>query len=85
MSIAHALSNAPRNDNRRGPSCDVCAVLGSASTPDEDKAALRAALADPQMRYTVIAEALAGTDTPLSGSSLSRHARGRCLGREKLR
>jgi len=83
MSIASALSGAPRNDNRRGPSCDVCAVLATAK-PD-DAAALRAALSDPQMRYTVIAEALAGTDTPLGSSSLSRHARGRCLGREKLR
>lgn len=83
MSIAHALNNAPRNDNRRGPSCDVCAVLANA-TP-EDAAALRAALSDPQMRYTVIAEALAGTDTPLSGGSLSRHARGRCLAKERLR
>lgn len=83
MSIANALSNAPRNDNRRGPSCDVCAVLATAKPEDAD--ALRAALSDPQMRYTVIAEALAGTDTPLSGGSLSRHARGRCLAKERLR
>ena len=83
MSIAHALSNAPRNDNRRGPSCDVCAVLATAKP--EDAAALRAALGDPQMRYTIIAEALASTDTPLSGSSLSRHARGRCQAKERLR
>jgi hypothetical protein len=83
MSIANALNNAPRNDNRRGPSCDVCAVLATADPPDAE--ALRAALTNPQMRYTVIAEALAATDTPLSSSSLSRHARGRCLAKERLR
>ena len=82
MSIASALSNA-QNIERRGPSCDVCIVLAR-STP-EDAAALLGALSDPELRYSTISDALSGTETPLSAGSLSRHARGRCLARERLR
>lgn len=71
---------------RKGPPCTVCAALARLS--DDEAAALRALLADPAWRYTELSDRLlADPDTPLDipHSTLARHAKGRCLAREKLR
>lgn len=66
-----------------GPTCTVCQKL--AELPDPEANALRALMANPAWRYQVLAERLRSEGVDLSAGSLSRHARGRCLAREKLR
>ena len=65
--------------------CQVCHALDT--IPAAEAAALRALLAGT-MRYSELSDALAADpDTPLTlhPDALSRHARGRCVAREKLR
>lgn len=79
------ITNREPTPIKRAP-CTVCVAL--AELDDQSSAALRALLADPAWRYTELAEALAADeDTPLTfqPETLSRHARGRCAAREKLR
>lgn len=66
-----------------GPTCTVCSAL--ASLTDSEADALRGLLADPMWRYQELSDRLAGEGLNLSYQSLSRHARGRCMAREKLR
>lgn len=66
-----------------GPACTVCATL--ASVPADEAKALRALLADPSWRYVELSDRLEDQGYSLPSQSLSRHARGRCLAREKLR
>ena len=68
---------------RRGPPCTVCEALTRLS--DDDCAALTRLLSDPAVRYTELSAALAGESLDLSAGTLSRHARGRCEARTKLR
>lgn len=66
--------------------CAVCHALES--IPEDEAAALRAMLADPEWRYTELSAKLAvDEDTPLDlpDDTLSRHARGRCGAKERLR
>lgn len=87
MAIANIGAKQPTQRNSyydRG--CAVCNALDS--LPVTEAAALRALLADPAWRYQAIADELAvDPDTPLviDAYTLSRHARGRCARREKLR
>lgn len=67
----------------RGPQCYVCNSL--ASLPAPEAAALRSLLADPAWRYQELSDRLAEEGLELSANSLSRHARGRCAAREKMR
>ena len=70
----------------QGPPCGVCQFLESLD--HENAQALRDLLSDVTVRYSTISDALrVDEDTPadLSTFMLSRHARGRCAAREKLR
>lgn len=85
MAIAHILEQAT-TDTKKGPPCAVCDALASLS--DTDAAALRGLLANPNVRYQALSDALAADeDTPLDlpAGTLSRHARGRCSAKERLR
>ncbi|WP_332645063.1 hypothetical protein [Aeromicrobium sp.] len=71
---------------RKGPPCEVCGALST--LPEGEADALRALLADPTVRYSTLSEALlADEDTKLDINeyTLSRHARGKCAARERLR
>lgn len=65
--------------------CQVCHALNS--IPDSEAAGLRSLLGGTK-RYSEIAELIAADpDTPLrlDPGALSRHARGRCEAKERLR
>lgn len=84
MAIASIRDNQQKV--RKGPPCEVCSFIASLDEVNAD--ALRDLLSDNTVRYSVISDALAtDPDTPvdLSPNTLSRHARGRCAAREKLR
>ena len=68
---------------RKGPPCSVCEALDRLS--EDDGAALTRLLSDPAVRYTELSSALMGEGLDLSAGTLSRHARGRCEARTKLR
>lgn len=85
MAIAD-IRNREITKVRKGPPCEVCEFI--ASLDDDNAAAMVALLSDRTVRYTTISEQLLiDPDTPadLSDKSLSRHARGICLARKKLR
>ena len=63
--------------------CATCALLADI-TPAEAKH-IRALLADPEVRYSWLAEQLEERGKPVDWQALSRHARGICSAREKLR
>ena len=81
MGIADLVVSAEKV--RKGPPCTVCEKMGT--LPAEEAAALTRLLSDPGVRYTELSTALAGEGIDLSAGTLSRHARGRCEAREKLR
>lgn len=81
MGIADLVITADKV--RKGPPCTVCEALKS--LPTEDAAALTRLLSDPLVRYSELSDALAGEGLDLSAGTLSRHARGRCEARTKLR
>lgn len=68
---------------RKGPPCSVCEVL--ADLPDTEAAALRSLLADKTWRYTALSDELHREGVELAPFVLSRHAKGGCAAREKLR
>ena len=68
---------------RKGPPCTVCEALKRLDT--DDAAALTRLLSDPDVRYSELSDALAREHLDLSAGTLSRHARGRCEARTKLR
>ena len=68
---------------RKGPPCTVCALLKS--LPPEESAALLRLLSDPDVRYSELEASLRGEGFDLADSTLSRHARGKCEARVKLR
>ena len=77
------IATRDKRDNQPGPSCSVCAVL--ASLPESEAGALIRLLADPAWRYQTLSDELATEGIDLNAERLSRHARGRCLARTKLR
>ena len=83
-----AISDIAARTNTRSlwRTCLVCDALDN--LPAQEAASLRSLLADPGWRYTELSEAIAqDEDYPLSlpPDTLSRHARGQCSAREKLR
>lgn len=68
---------------RKGPPCSVCETLGR--LPAEEATALRALLTDPTWRYTKLSDELRSEGVDLEPFVLSRHARGKCAARERLR
>jgi hypothetical protein len=85
MAIADLAAKAS-TDGVPWRTCKVCHAL--ATIPDGEAAGLRALLANPKKRYDEISsEIAADEDTPLQidRDALSRHARGKCAAREKLR
>lgn len=67
----------------KGPTCTVCQQI--ASLPDVEAEALVALLSNPTWRYQELSDALDAEGINLAPNSLSRHARGRCAARVKLR
>ena len=66
--------------------CQVCHALSS--IPESEANGLRALLSEPRLPYIDISRMIAADpDTPLNipRDALSRHARGICEAREKLR
>lgn len=66
--------------------CAVCHAL--ATIPDAEAEGFRALMRNKGLRYTEIAEMIAADeDTPLviPADTISRHARGHCDARERLR
>lgn len=61
----------------------MCETL--AALPESEAAALKALLADPTWRYTRLSEELRKEGVDLAAHVLSRHARGQCTARERLR
>jgi hypothetical protein len=63
----------------------VCEALGR--LPEDEQAALLRLLSDRGVRYTELSASLAQPEIglDLSAGTLSRHARGRCEARTKLR
>ncbi len=68
---------------RKGPPCTVCECL--ATLPEAESAHLLGLLSDTTWRYTLLADELAKQGVDLSSTSLSRHARGGCHARTRLR
>ena len=81
MGIADLVISAEKV--RKGPPCTVCEALKRIEP--EDAEALVRLLSDPDVRYSELSDALAGEGLDLSAGTLSRHARGRCEARTKLR
>lgn len=73
----------PRSKARKGPQCDVCRALDE--LPESESEALLALLKDPGWQYTLLSDALREQGVDLPHFSLSRHARGQCAARTKLR
>lgn len=80
MAIAD-LTNPAKT--KKGPPCSVCETL--ARLPETEADALRALLSDPAWRYTTLSDELRTEGIELAPFVLSRHARGGCGAREKLR
>lgn len=68
---------------RKGPPCTVCETLDTLPTTEAD--ALRSLLADPTWRYRALSDELAKEGHDLAPFVLSRHAKGQCAARTKLR
>lgn len=69
---------------RKGPPCSVCETLANLTGPEQQ--ALRSLLEDPTWRYTELSvELREKADLDLAPHVLSRHARGQCTARERLR
>lgn len=86
MAIADLTSTRPARTAYHDRGCQVCVALDS--LPDSEADALRSLLSDPAWRYQALSEALLNDpDNPLelSADGLSRHARGGCARRERLR
>lgn len=85
MTIAN-IKAAASTKVRKGPPCEVCDLLDRLT--DTEASALRELLADTTVRYSVLADALRDdpdTDIDIPANTLSRHARGGCAARDKLR
>lgn len=70
----------------KGPPCTVCAFISSLT--DKEAAALNELLSDPAVRYSTLAESISDDpdyDVRFDAGTISRHVRGRCSARQKLR
>lgn len=78
------LDITEQTKQRKGPPCSVCETLERLAGPEA--MALRSLLEDPTWRYTELSvELREKADLDLAPFVLSRHARGACAAREKLR
>jgi hypothetical protein len=77
------IANLTPAKAKKGPMCEVCIALDRLDA--KEAAALRGHLANPQWRYTALADALRDEGVDLPAFTLARHARGGCGAREKLR
>ena len=68
---------------RKGPPCTVCETLER--LPAEESTALVVLLSDPTWRYTALSDALREEGVDLTPFMLSRHTKGQCAARSKLR
>ena len=68
---------------RKGPPCTVCELLGM--LPDAEASALTRLLSNPTLRYSVIGQHLRGEGYDIADQTLSRHARGLCDAKTRLR
>ena len=70
---------------RKGPPCSVCEALTRLDVAEQE--ALVRLLSDPTVRYTELSASLGQPDIglDLSAGTLSRHARGKCEARTKMR
>ena len=74
---------AKRDTSRPTAGCTACGLL--AELPDAESAVLVDLLSDPRIRYNWLADELAAEGHPIDWQALSRHARGRCAAKTKLR
>lgn len=77
------IANLTPDRVKKGPTCEVCIVLDRIDPKEAE--ALRGHLSNPAWRYNALADALRDEGIDLPGFTLSRHARGQCGAREKLR
>jgi len=63
--------------------CTTCALL--ASLPDDEAAILVDLLSDSTVRYSWLTEQLQADGHDVDWQALSRHARGKCAARARLR
>lgn len=85
-----AIANlSPTGSTQKGPTCKVCQTLARLEVEDPTEAeALTRHLSNPEWRFTDLADALfqdSGGTINLPEYCLSRHARGQCAARTKLR
>lgn len=81
MAISDIASK--RADSRPTAGCAACALVND--LPDDEAAVLVDLLSDPRIRYNWLADELADEGHPVDWQALSRHARGRCAAKTKLR
>lgn len=82
MAIADIRKRATENPTR-WQTCSTCELLDALD--DSEARELRALLADKSVRYQWLADQLAMDGHAIDWQPLSRHARGICSAREKLR
>lgn len=82
MSLADVAKQGPVRVEK-GPTCSVC--LLATTLPKAEAAALAQMLGDPEWRYTSIADALNAEGHSIYDGAVSRHVRGQCGARTKLR
>lgn len=81
MAISDLLNRA-QTKIVKGPPCTVCALL--ADLPEPEAAALRALLSS-RIPYSELSKGLLEEGVDITPGTLSRHARGLCEARERLR
>lgn len=87
MSLADLSADAPITPATQGPACTVCDLLADLQANDPASfERLDGWLRDRRARYSVIA-ALVRTHLgeDIQDSTYSRHARGKCRSRERMR
>lgn len=82
MSLADVAKQGPSR-TEKGPTCSICQLV--ASLPKPESAALSQMLADPEWRYSAIQSALLDEGHTAHDGTISRHVRGQCGARTKLR
>lgn len=87
MSLAHLPADAPLLTAKPGPACTVCELLADLAANDPSShERLAGWLADPRVRYGSISDLVRdhlGAD--IMTNTWSRHARGKCAARSRLR
>jgi hypothetical protein len=81
-----SIANIQPGTIKKGPTCQVCLEL--ARLPKTEAKALREHLANPAWRFSALSDALfeaSGGQINIRQHVLSRHARGQCAAKERLR